>query len=143
MTNFKSMQILAIAAAFTLGGCLGPDGREIDDGGRSAREMFNAPVAGPASNDSYLAEPWRVADGPIPGGGDDRSAGEQAAAEVCDAERWSVFMGATENDLASARRMPDNFRMICFECAVTQDHQPDRVNFYMSQNGRVERVTCG
>lgn len=130
--------ITALGAGVLAAGCAAFE-HDIDDGGRAAEQVFNAPVEGPASDDEFLAQPWRLAEGALPER--DRS-GSGRVAPVCDPNEYARMEGMTEEEL-SRQRLPENHRIICHGCAVTQDYFPDRVNFFIGPTGVVERITCG
>lgn len=115
-------------------------GQEIDDGGRSYRELQEAPVAGPAARDEFLAQPWRVAEGRIPERTDSNVGGR--AQQLCDPNEFAFLIGRTEDEVR-AEEPPEPNRIICDECLFTQDYEPGRLNFFLGADGRVERITCG
>lgn len=130
---------LLTAAAAVLAGCTA-SGREIDDGGRAYRELQDAPVAGPAARDEFLAEPWRLAEGPIPSRSD-RSVGGRAQ-QLCDPNEFAFLIGRSAEEVR-AENPPEPRRIISHDDLYTQDYVPGRLNFFLDAQGRVERITCG
>jgi hypothetical protein len=64
------------------------------------------------------------------------------AASPCGADRFSDWMGKTEQDVDLAR-LPRAHRWVCKDCLMTQDNVPARINFDLDDAGKITRIWCG
>lgn len=74
-----------------------------------------------------------IVPGPVPGPDPDAS---------CRASEMQYLVGQPEFVLA-AMTFPAPTRIIEPGMVVTMDYQPNRLNIWIGENGRIERVTCG
>lgn len=63
--------------------------------------------------------------------------------DTCDARAQRSLIGRTVDDRASLTLAAPKVRLIDPGDAVTQDHQPDRLNIEFDEAGRITRVYCG
>ncbi len=63
-------------------------------------------------------------------------------AATCDATRYQYLVGQNEADIDRGH-LPRTFRIICAECMVTMDHNPNRLNIHLGTDKRVGSVRCG
>lgn len=63
-------------------------------------------------------------------------------AATCDASLYGYLVGQNEADIDRSR-LPRAFRIICAECMVTMDHNPNRLNIHLGTDKRVGSVRCG
>ena len=61
---------------------------------------------------------------------------------ACDAANYSQFMGEPQSVFASAT-FPAPMRIIQVGQPVTQDFNPDRINFVIGNDGTVVQIWCG
>ena len=63
-------------------------------------------------------------------------------AETCEAQSYQYLVG--QNEAAIDRtRLPKSYRVICAECMVTMDHNPNRLNIHLGTDKKVGSVRCG
>lgn len=62
--------------------------------------------------------------------------------ESCDASSYQYLIGQNETDI-NRSRLPKTFRIICAECMVTQDLNPNRLNIHLGTDKKVGSVRCG
>jgi Peptidase inhibitor I78 family len=63
-------------------------------------------------------------------------------ATTCDAGDYRYLVGQNEADI-DRTRLPSAFRIICAECMVTMDHNPNRLNIQLGTDNKVGSVRCG
>jgi Peptidase inhibitor I78 family len=61
---------------------------------------------------------------------------------TCDASSYQYLIGQSE-DAIERERLPKTFRVICAECMVTQDLNPNRLNIHLGTDKKVGSVRCG
>lgn len=66
----------------------------------------------------------------------------KGGALTCDANQYRYLVGQDEADIDRSR-LPSAFRIICAECMVTMDHNPNRLNIQLGADRRVGSVRCG
>jgi len=62
--------------------------------------------------------------------------------ESCDASSYQYLIGQHETEIERTR-LPKTFRIICAECMVTQDLNPNRLNIHLGTDKKVGSVRCG
>ncbi|MDZ4775446.1 MAG: I78 family peptidase inhibitor [Alphaproteobacteria bacterium] len=70
---------------------------------------------------------------------DSRPAG---GAETCDASLYVYLVGQDESAI-DRTRLPKAHRIVCAECMVTMDHNPNRLNLHLGTDKKVGSVRCG
>jgi hypothetical protein len=60
----------------------------------------------------------------------------------CSAAEYGYLVGKAESDI-DRRKLPSAFRIVCHDCNVTMDHNPNRLNIQLDAGGKVSAVTCG
>ena len=70
---------------------------------------------------------------------DTRPAG---GAETCDAAQYKYLVGQAEESI-DRTHLPRAYRVICADCMVTMDFNPNRLNIQMGADKRVGSVRCG
>lgn len=68
--------------------------------------------------------------------------GPASGAATCDAGQYQYLIGQNEADIDRSR-LPRSFRIVCAECMVTMDHNPNRLNVHLGADKRVGSVRCG
>lgn len=63
-------------------------------------------------------------------------------AETCDAGAYAYLVGQDEAAI-DRTRLPKAHRVICAECMVTMDHNPNRLNVHLGVDKKVGSVRCG
>jgi len=63
-------------------------------------------------------------------------------AATCEASQYQYLVGQKEADIDRSR-LPRVHRIICAECMVTMDHNPNRLNVHLGTDKRVGSVRCG
>lgn len=63
-------------------------------------------------------------------------------AATCDATLYGYLVGQDEAAI-DRTRLPRAYRIICAECMVTMDHNPNRLNIQLGADKRVGSVRCG
>jgi Peptidase inhibitor I78 family len=63
-------------------------------------------------------------------------------AATCEAATYQYLVGQNEADI-NRGHLPRTFRIICAECMVTMDHNPNRLNIHLGVDKRVGSVRCG
>jgi hypothetical protein len=63
-------------------------------------------------------------------------------AATCDAAKYQYLVGQDEAEVDRGH-LPRTFRIICAECMVTMDHNPDRLSIQLGTDRRVGSVRCG
>lgn len=63
-------------------------------------------------------------------------------AATCDASAYQYLIGQNEADIDRSR-LPRAFRIVCAECMVTMDHNPNRLNIHLGSDKRAGSVRCG
>jgi Peptidase inhibitor I78 family len=61
---------------------------------------------------------------------------------TCDANAYQGLVGVAEADV-DRRRLPQTFRMVCHDCQVTMDFNPNRLTIQLDANNRVSSLSCG
>jgi hypothetical protein len=72
------------------------------------------------------------APGSLPAGG----------AETCDTGAYQYLVGQKEADIEKTR-LPGAFRIVCHNCAMTMDFNPQRLTVRLGADGKVESASCG
>ncbi len=62
--------------------------------------------------------------------------------DACGASRYQHLVGQPEA-AARAANLPQPHRVICYNCPVTMDNAPARLNVELNRHGRVESISCG
>jgi hypothetical protein len=62
--------------------------------------------------------------------------------QSCAAGTYDRLIGRNEADIDRGR-LPRSFRIVCSDCAVTMDHNPDRLTIRLDEQNRVVSATCG
>lgn len=60
----------------------------------------------------------------------------------CDAAAYQSLVGQPEAAI-DRNRLPQSFRIICHDCQVTMDYNPNRLNVQLDPQNRVASVSCG
>ncbi|MDX2233758.1 MAG: I78 family peptidase inhibitor [Hyphomonadaceae bacterium] len=63
-------------------------------------------------------------------------------AATCDAGQYQYLVGQDEAAIDHSR-LPRAYRVICADCMVTMDHNPNRLNVQLGADKRVGSVRCG
>ena len=63
-------------------------------------------------------------------------------AETCDAGQYKYLVGQAEESI-DRTHLPKAYRVICAECMVTMDFNPNRLNIHLGTDKRVGSVRCG
>lgn len=71
-----------------------------------------------------------------------RPAPPAGGAESCDAAAHAYLVGQDEAAI-DRTRLPKAFRIVCAECMITMDHNPNRLNIQLGTDRRVGSVRCG
>jgi Peptidase inhibitor I78 family len=66
----------------------------------------------------------------------------RGGALTCDAGAYQSLVGKREGDIGRSQ-LPAVYRIVCADCAVTQDHNPNRLNIHLGTDNRVSSVRCG
>jgi hypothetical protein len=66
----------------------------------------------------------------------------RGGAETCNAGDYQFLVGQNERHI-DRRIMPRTFRIVCHECNVTMDYNPNRLNIQLDANNKVASVKCG
>lgn len=61
---------------------------------------------------------------------------------TCDAGAYGYLVGQHESEI-DRTRLPSSFRIVCAECMVTMDHNPNRLNIQLGADNKVGSVRCG
>jgi hypothetical protein len=62
--------------------------------------------------------------------------------DLCQAAMFRQYLGQPGSIVSSlALRRP--FRVVPFGGIVTQEYDPNRINFWLSQTGEIQRIGCG
>ncbi|MET0183815.1 MAG: peptidase inhibitor I78 [Caulobacterales bacterium] len=64
------------------------------------------------------------------------------ADDTCGMAPFMTLIGQPESAIPRTQ-LPPGTRVICYNCAVTQDLRRDRLNIELGPDGRVARVRCG
>lgn len=78
----------------------------------------------------------------LPDGSKTEEWGLFKAASQCGADSRQSLVGTHESNLDQST-LPKLSRVIHHNSAVTMDYRQDRLNVYVGENGKVERVACG
>lgn len=68
--------------------------------------------------------------------------GPAGGAETCDAQSYQYLVGQNEA-VIDRTRLPKAYRIVCAECMVTMDHNPNRLNIHLGTDKKVGSVRCG
>jgi Peptidase inhibitor I78 family len=63
-------------------------------------------------------------------------------AETCDTEAYQYLVGQKEAQIEKTR-LPGVFRIVCHNCAVTMDFNPQRLTVSLGPDGKVASARCG
>ncbi|MGE0739701.1 MAG: I78 family peptidase inhibitor [Hyphomonadaceae bacterium] len=66
----------------------------------------------------------------------------QAVADTCRMAEYQSFIGRDGASIDQAS-LPPRARVVCFGCAVTMDHVPERLNLRLGADGKVASLGCG
>ncbi|MBI1187472.1 MAG: hypothetical protein GC206_09110 [Alphaproteobacteria bacterium] len=113
----------AVLLALTLAACGAPEQQT------EAASPTQAPVAESAAKaDAPKAQP--AAEQPV------------FLGDPCSAELYQDLIGRSEA-YARGANLPEGARVICHECAKTDDSVPRRLNVQIGADGAVRELTCG
>lgn len=137
--------VYAAVCAGVMSGCASLG--SIDDGGRAARQVENAPTAVAAQDDVLGDASVQLASRKFDLRRKEAKAADarrDAAATVrpCDASRHQEWVGT---DIAGVdfRELPRVYRVVPNGAMVTQEYREERLSLYLDANSIVTRVVCG
>lgn len=61
---------------------------------------------------------------------------------TCQSQAYSPLIGLQEDEV-DRDRLPQTFRIVCHECQITMDHNPNRLTIQLDANNKVASVNCG
>jgi hypothetical protein len=73
---------------------------------------------------------------------DEHEEHRRARPMACNAADYQYLIGKAEDDI-DRDRLPATFRIVCADCQVTMDYNPNRLNVQLDANNVVESVSCG
>lgn len=70
------------------------------------------------------------------------NASSPIAGDRCTANAHRDLIGL-DRSAVQASSLPEGARVICHQCAYTEDYQPTRLNVFLGADGKVARLSCG
>ncbi len=119
---------------------------DIDDGGRAARQIEEAPVDAAVQDDTLRTAQIELARQEFDLTRTDPQAAEEEdetpVAARCDASRWQGLLGQDVAGL-DRRLLPNPYRVIPEGAMVTQDFVANRLNLELDAESIIVNIRCG
>ncbi|MFZ4121869.1 MAG: I78 family peptidase inhibitor [Caulobacterales bacterium] len=61
---------------------------------------------------------------------------------TCQAQAYDPLIGVQEDEV-DRDRLPQTFRIVCHDCQITMDHNPNRLTIQLDAQNKVASVNCG
>jgi hypothetical protein len=72
----------------------------------------------------------------------DAPEGSSQRPDQCGALQFQSLIGSTAGSI-NEDTLPEPYRIICHGCMVTKDYRLNRLNIWLDEADKVERVDCG